>query len=551
MTYAVLLAIPLILATQDKPSGERIRTLVEKLGSGSIAEREAAARTLVNMGEASVDALDQACRSEDREVASRAGYVLRKIFSPLESLWERERKKLSEVETLLAELQKKGSSAEARELQEAYRDFRRRIMGWDRPAGKKPEPRVHVVGLYEGKSDTDQVATVTVTATDHPVILVLCAYESVWWTVNVAKGASVERIILGGYKHQEIEKAPTGLKGKVEKHVYEDGDRNSSFRAYSRENESYPDAIRSIRKLTGREISTFQGAYRYPGVPIEVGPDSADWASQRIIPALDELHLKATRKRRQGMAAEMRKIRFKALWLRMDERFRMVRTSVLGEFSPLGPEKDSMKNLAKPVLRLAMDAKTGRAYGLTHHDLYKIDILTGTVKKMTVERRKDLPPVSWPSGIALDAKRNRLLLLNHNGGAAMSYLYACDLETGKWSNLAEMGRHPKLGSLAWSAYDDALYGIQGRWGRRARVKSVQMYTANGVNTGEVILSEPIQISQGDRDSVVQIVPVSKDRIVIIAGPMLNPDPGPRYIQTATLVDTKTGNVIFTCRQQPQ
>ena len=151
----------------------------------------------------------------------------------------------------------------------------------------------------------------------------------------------------------------------------------------------------------------------------------------------------------------------------------------------------------------------------------------------------------------LDTKRNRLLLLNHNGGAAMSYLYACDLKTGKWSNLAEMGRHPKLAGLAWSRYDDALYGIYGRFGSRGPLKSIQKFTPDGAKAGEVILSEPIQIPKGNHRAMVQIVPIAKDRIVLIAGPMVNPDPGPRHVQIATVVETRTGNVIFRCRQELQ
>ena len=133
----------------------------------------------------------------------------------------------------------------------------------------------------------------------------------------------------------------------------------------------------------------------------------------------------------------------------------------------------------------------------------------------------------------------------------MSYLYGYDLTTEEWTNLAEMGTHPKLAGLAYSPYEDVLYGVYGGLGGRAPLRFIQKFTPDGKKAGTVVLSDPIRMPSGDHEAVVQVVPASEDRLVLIVGPMRNLDLEPQYVQTAFVVDVKTGNLLFRCHQKSQ
>jgi HEAT repeat protein len=78
MILHVLLALVLPMASQDE-SGAQIRALLEKLRSDSAAEREAATRSLKQVGRAALPALEEASRDRDPEVAARAQRLRRAI----------------------------------------------------------------------------------------------------------------------------------------------------------------------------------------------------------------------------------------------------------------------------------------------------------------------------------------------------------------------------------------------------------------------------------------------------------------------------------------
>jgi hypothetical protein len=107
------------------------------------------------------------------------------------------------------------------------------------------------------------------------MILVLCSYQSVLWDVRPDADAKLERVIIGGHEPQQA----TGLVAPVSYHVYsshERGDEPTYFHAFRRNEKNYLRLVDAVRRLTGKEITTFRGRYAYAGgPPFVVGPPLA------------------------------------------------------------------------------------------------------------------------------------------------------------------------------------------------------------------------------------------------------------------------------------
>jgi hypothetical protein len=72
----------LTLVLQEKPS-QRVRDLIEKLGSEKIEDRESAAKALVSYGKSALPALEEAIMREDKELSSRARGIVESIMDQL------------------------------------------------------------------------------------------------------------------------------------------------------------------------------------------------------------------------------------------------------------------------------------------------------------------------------------------------------------------------------------------------------------------------------------------------------------------------------------
>lgn len=73
------------------------------------------------------------------------------------------------------------------------------------------EGDLYVLGLYEGHTHKNGKVKVLVSVTDRPISLLLSAYESVEWQIELAKGARLERVYLSGYHIQQV----TGLPSEI------------------------------------------------------------------------------------------------------------------------------------------------------------------------------------------------------------------------------------------------------------------------------------------------------------------------------------------------
>lgn len=82
--FALVLSLP--SPADETPSKEKIDKLIEKMGSGTFAEREKATKELSAIGVPALEALRKATKSEDAEVRKRAEDLLPKIERQAESV---------------------------------------------------------------------------------------------------------------------------------------------------------------------------------------------------------------------------------------------------------------------------------------------------------------------------------------------------------------------------------------------------------------------------------------------------------------------------------
>lgn len=190
--------------------------MVRQLGSDSFKEFEAVQQRLVAIGSPARKSLLEASRSDNKEVARRAAVVLE-------------------------EIRKQGLA----------------------------RAEVHVVGLYECRG---KKALVEVNQTKKPVILVLCAYEGVTWSVQTAEGADVVQVIASGYHKQSVEGIDAPLLSYSYDERTEAADGNSFyFYTYDHDEDHYQNMVSKVRQLTGKRVTSFQGRYSFKKVPFIVG----------------------------------------------------------------------------------------------------------------------------------------------------------------------------------------------------------------------------------------------------------------------------------------
>lgn len=129
-------------------------------------------------------------------------------------------------------------------------------------------------------------------------------------------------------------------------------------------------------------------------------------------------------------------------------------TAAYGTFTLAGPKTDSLKPLPKGILQVAYDPDSKRYYGLSWHEVYQVDLESKSATKMSLP--KDLPELSWPSGITFDTKRRRVILVSFGGSGDM---YAYSPKTDKWSHVTDMN-NLDLTALVYDPKQDCLYGLQ-------------------------------------------------------------------------------------------
>jgi hypothetical protein len=103
---------------------------------------------------------------------------------------------------------------------------------------------LHVLGVYEGHTHKYGKVTVFVAPQDHPIALLLTAYESVDWQLELEPGAQLARVFLNGYHEQRVSGLPAHI--PVQSSSYDQGtsylyghDNNSCFKLIEKAEQLY------------------------------------------------------------------------------------------------------------------------------------------------------------------------------------------------------------------------------------------------------------------------------------------------------------------------
>jgi RNA polymerase sigma factor (sigma-70 family) len=119
---------------------------------------------------------------------------------------------------------------------------------------------LHIVGV--GSPKDDQPVNVEVRSTAKPVVLVLTSRVSVLWKLQLAEGARLKAVILGGWREQDIEGVPAGIPVIHRTYYPDDGSRRQEgyFWANLGDSIGYRETARKLNAITGLPVGSFQGA---------------------------------------------------------------------------------------------------------------------------------------------------------------------------------------------------------------------------------------------------------------------------------------------------
>jgi hypothetical protein len=116
---------------------------------------------------------------------------------------------------------------------------------------------LYVLGLYEGHSHKNGKVKVVVSVTNHPIALLMSAYEAVDWQIELAKGARLDRVYLSGYHEQHV----TGLQAGTQVFAtsYEQG---SQFFLYGYDSGRCSNLVGRVQNVLGLKATQHLCQYR-------------------------------------------------------------------------------------------------------------------------------------------------------------------------------------------------------------------------------------------------------------------------------------------------
>jgi hypothetical protein len=460
-----------------------------------------------------------------------------------------------------ARLRDAGDAAAADALEKRVRHFRDRLAG--KAAAEGDGPELHVVGVYEGppaggvRRGFDEhpvgAASVEVGPTDRPVVLALCAYEPVKWSVKIADGATVRKVILSGYNDQQVEGLPPAV--PMEKQAPNAGGGVQRFYAYAKDLEHYPGMSRQLKQLTGLDVSTFQGEYRAPDHPFVIGPQNSQWVAQRVLKDIRPLYLPAAASERADQQQAMRDLRFWGVLQSFPnnpglppEAARHQRVFTLAEFMIGGPVAGTARPLPRDVNSVATDPRGPTHYGLSREGVLQLDMQAGQVVQLAWDPAVGRP--GWPLGIAFDTKRGRVVVSTLDRGGR---LYAYDVGEKKWSVLADQNGFP-IASIAYAPREDAFYGLAMMGGEVPARPVVFRFDGEGRQTGRVVLARRIPSHPHDRPQGGPRVAAVGEYLAVLTPPVVDVDIDPAGPEEPRcyLFEPKTGRLVYSgpLRVQP-
>ena len=366
----------------------------------------------------------------------------------------------------------------------------------DRVPGES-STEVHLISVYEADDGAlpgakRAGAHVRVDRPGQEVVLVLTAYESVRWQVEVSESTTLAGVILGGYEPQSVVDLPDSTpvvrawSGEIERPLYY---------SYRRNGVTFRRLVRGVHRLTGRDVASFHG--RYSAEPVQpFVVDSVD----------DDPWLAGDYPRPSGLDElpdEVSGLEFRAVHLVAGDGLSF------GEFHVNGPEIRSLRPLPKGVTRLVLDTEQQTYFGLTREAVVQVDL--DRQLATLVEMPQSLRGFSQPLDLTYDAERNRLVVLTGGDGG---YLYAYHPDRETWSFIA--ARPSGVQAIAHSLADDLYYGVSTQHTEDGDVATLVQFNAAGAVTRRIPLPRPFYPGclSGDRTRLV----AAGDYLVLFADP---------------------------------
>lgn len=441
---------------------------------------------------------------------------------------------ISAIERRIEQLREMGDQQSASDIEAELQSVMERDLSLPYPA-PQGEERLHAVGIYEG-NDLG-IAGINVTDTSGPVVLAISSYDPVNWQISKATGVELKRVIVGRPSQSTVSGLPASV--PIEGNVNGRQDQECHFGVgHSPEDLRY--AAPTLRKVTGLELSTWQGEYRFERKSFEVGPGSAAWSSQRRVKMLSPLYQEATATDVRALAAELSKISFPMVhYGRVMSNGYYDWRPFFAQASIFGAYKETCKALQKRyrVGPLVYWPNGPAFFAIDHGRLVAIDPHDGSVTNVHFPYLRD---IGHGPLLALDDDNDRLYLWG------WGKLKSIDLNT-KQITMHRGGCHGIHG-LVYSKASKCLYAVctPNDSSSDDYLSRLKKYNLRGAEIGVVDLSIPIYIRHGEIISLAEL----SDKLVLI--PQLpmdiqgKPLPGCNYI-----IEPATGEVVFVCRRSPR
>ena len=135
-----------------------------------------------------------------------------------------------------------------------------------------PAPSADCHAKYAGKHLEKEVA-VSVSDDTRPIVLALTAYDKTHWKISLKNGVQLTKVILGGYHAQRVSGIPSETPIETYTHDPSPCDRCQQGANYFY---SYKTPPQELKKITGLEVTTFQGKYRGSEFAIVPGMNPVD-----------------------------------------------------------------------------------------------------------------------------------------------------------------------------------------------------------------------------------------------------------------------------------
>jgi hypothetical protein len=182
----------------------------------------------------------------------------------------------------------------------------------------------------------------------------------------------------------------------------------------------------------------------------------------------------------------------------------------VGDFTLDGPKEGTLRPLPKGIRQLTYDPSRKEWYGLSAHEIYKVDL----EKAQTVEMKlpDELPKLSWPCGIAFDSRRDRVIVVSLGG---VGHMYSFSTKAGKWSLVSDMN-NLDLAALTYDAKADRLHGIYQKAGDRDKAV-IGSFNAKGALIETIELSDPAILSAVGRipgGKPVHLAPIGESLAIV-------------------------------------